>query len=128
MTHAVFVYGSLRSGEGNNGLLRSSMLVGDAAVYGVLYSLGGFPGLRLDDLAPTWVQGEVWTVDDETLERLDRLEGVSHGFYRRVRVSVELLAGTSAEAWVYEINERHIRGCSRVASGDWSLRHFEVAS
>lgn len=126
MTHTVFVYGSLRSGEGNNNLLRSSMLVGDAAVYGALYSLGGFPGLRLDDVAPTWVQGEVWTVDDETLERLDRLEGVSHDFYRRVLVSVELLAGTSVEAWAYEINERHVRGRSRVASGDWSLRHFEV--
>jgi gamma-glutamylcyclotransferase (GGCT)/AIG2-like uncharacterized protein YtfP len=120
MTHQVFVYGSLRRGQGNNWLLRSAHFAGNAKVSGKLYNLGGFPGLRLDD-AEGDVVGEVWMVDDATLAALDRLEGVGCGFYerRKWRVRIE---GRLTSAWLYEITEDHIVGRPEVAGGDWASR------
>jgi gamma-glutamylcyclotransferase (GGCT)/AIG2-like uncharacterized protein YtfP len=125
MTHMVFVYGTLRRGEGNNRLLRDSRYVGDATVSGTLYSLGGFPGLRLDD-AEGPVAGELWMVDDKTLADLDRLEGVAHGFYVRRRARA-IGANARAVAWVYEIAEEHIVGRPVIASGDWRQRERATA-
>jgi gamma-glutamylcyclotransferase (GGCT)/AIG2-like uncharacterized protein YtfP len=118
MTHRVFVYGSLRRGQGNNRLLYTSEFVGNATVCGTLYSLGGFPGLRIDDSEGD-VVGEVWQVDDATLADLDRLEGVAVGFYerRKWRVKIE---GKLRSAWLYEIAEEHIVGQPVVAGGDWA--------
>jgi gamma-glutamylcyclotransferase (GGCT)/AIG2-like uncharacterized protein YtfP len=121
MTHRVFVYGSLRRGQGNNRLLYASEFVGNATVCGTLYSLGGFPGLRIDDSEGD-VVGEVWQVDDATLAELDRLEGVAVGFYerRKWRVKIE---GKLRSAWLYEIAEEHTVGQPVIAGGDWS-RHL----
>jgi gamma-glutamylcyclotransferase (GGCT)/AIG2-like uncharacterized protein YtfP len=120
MTHPVFVYGSLRRGQGNNWLLRSAQFAGNATVCGKLYNLGGFPGLRIDD-AEGDVVGEVWMVDDATLAALDRLEGVSAGFYERRKWRVRM-EGRPASAWLYEITEDHIAGRPEIPGGDWS-RH-----
>lgn len=120
--YAVFVYGSLLSGQTNNRLLAHSELVGNATVAGVLYSLGSFPGLRLDPSGGI-VRGEVWLVDSRALESLDRLEGTESGFYERVVCDVFVESrGCEWEAFAYQISERWIRGCPQVASGDWRLR------
>lgn len=66
-----------------------------------LYDLGGYPGIvaRPDDT--TGVVGEVWSVDESALQRLDEFEGVHEGLYRRE--SVPLLppfADQSVDAYV----------------------------
>jgi gamma-glutamylcyclotransferase (GGCT)/AIG2-like uncharacterized protein YtfP len=121
-THRVFVYGSLRRGQGNNRLLHTSEFVDNATVCGRLYSLGGFPGLRLDD-AEGNVVGEVWLVDDDTLAELDRLEGVAVGFYERRRARARIGVEGRGLVWVYQIAEQHIAGQPEVPGGDWS-RHL----
>jgi gamma-glutamylcyclotransferase (GGCT)/AIG2-like uncharacterized protein YtfP len=123
MTHTVFVYGTLRRGQGNSRLLRGAEFVGNATASGLLYNLGGFPGLRLDD-AEGDVVGEVWRVDDATLADLDRLEGAAFGFYerRKWRVRIE---GRLTSAWLYEIAEDHIFGRPEIAGGDWA-EHLQI--
>jgi gamma-glutamylcyclotransferase (GGCT)/AIG2-like uncharacterized protein YtfP len=99
----VFVYGSLMTGLHNNRLLREggARLVGPATIPAGRYamvSLGAFPGLVdarwRDQGAASPIVGEIWEVDAMTLVRLDRLEGVEGGFYRRDWVpAVETVGG-----------------------------------
>lgn len=94
----VFVYGSLKNGKGNHRLLSGSKYLGRCYVEGRhrLLSLGGFPGLvKSDDLEPQKVVGEVYQVNEETLQSLDWLEGHPR-FYCREKVPTPF-----KNAWAY---------------------------
>lgn len=93
--HYLFVYGTLKSGHGNNALLvqHRSRLVGPA-VTGDKYLLNdGFPYVwehkMAKPLAPYFgnVKGELWRVTDAGLEACDRLEGHPR-HYKRTPISV----------------------------------------
>ena len=107
MTTKVFVYGTLRSGFGNNRLLVAATKVGAAVTrtafnvtncgfpFATEEALDGDPGLPL--------LGEVYEVDEATQHRLDQLEGHPH-FYERVQRSVELLTGELLDdVWIYTV-------------------------
>jgi gamma-glutamylcyclotransferase (GGCT)/AIG2-like uncharacterized protein YtfP len=67
-----------------------------------LYDLGGFPGMVARSEDRDGVAGEVWSVDAEALVRLDALEGLAEGLYRRE--VIPLLApfsDRSVEGYVY---------------------------
>lgn len=84
----VFVYGSLKRGYGNHALLTDEDFLKEArtkAEY-TLVSLGSFPGVL--DRGDTAIAGEVYDVSQETLRRLDILEG-HPTFYRRTEIEVE---------------------------------------
>jgi len=69
----IFVYGTLLSGLERSYVLDDSELLGDAVAGGVcLYDLGCYPGIKNGDGA---VFGELYDVDDITLETLDAIEG-----------------------------------------------------
>src|SRR5207245_7763908 len=80
-THRVFGYGTRRRGHGNHSLLEMSKFIGEAATLRNYWMItnGVFP-VVLDvvpadfGLPPLAVAGEIYHVDDATLERLDRLE------------------------------------------------------
>lgn len=98
--YRIFVYGTLKSGRGNNGLLRGATLIGKALLHTsyTLHDFGGFPGLvRTKRDEHKVVGGEVWEVDSETLESVDGLEG-HPGWYTREPVNTSL-----GEAWVYTL-------------------------
>ena len=84
--HLVFVYGTLKRGGSNHGLLAGQTFVGVARLAAgfALYSLGEYPGLVAEAGSTDRVTGEVWAVDDAALARLDELEGVGEGLYARV--------------------------------------------
>lgn len=100
LTHTVFVYGTLRQGQWNHHFLDSSKFIGMAktkqeyALYG-----SGVPFLSRRR-AVVQVTGEVYAVDDPTLQRLDELEGHPHA-YRRDQAEVVLETGTELMAWIY---------------------------
>jgi gamma-glutamylcyclotransferase (GGCT)/AIG2-like uncharacterized protein YtfP len=89
MTHRVFVYGTLKKGFWNNPLLKGCEFFGSAVTVPT-YSMISvshavitmFPVIRPSENGKP-VAGEIYTVDDEVLERLDRLEGVHKGMYSR---------------------------------------------
>ena len=127
----VFVYGTLRPGEGNHHCVAAAMTAASAALLEdhALYVSGlpwvvPQPGGRvvgdLIDIAPARYAA--------TLARLDRLEGYRpgspDGLYVRVQVVVRLDGSTdSRRAWVYLAGRRSAARLTQtatpVASGDW---------
>jgi|TARA_B110000444_G_C18845708_1_gene601841 gamma-glutamylcyclotransferase (GGCT)/AIG2-like uncharacterized protein YtfP len=89
MNNKVFVYGTLKSGgeiRGLSGLTdpNKAQIVGIATTtypdYDML-DLGSFPGVVMNGTKK--IKGEVWEVDDETMEQLDAIEGYPD-FYNRI--------------------------------------------
>ncbi len=117
MAHMIAVYGSLLSDLHNHGLLKEGKLIDIGYIKGTLYSLGSFPGLKLQGNTP--VKVEVYEVDNATLARLDRLEG-HPTFY--TRKDAEAIVGEnqdqSMEVMVYEW-QGTVRNQPLVESGDW---------
>ena len=100
----VFVYGTLTRGGSNHAHLAGQTLVGEArtAPGFRLYQLADYPGMIALAGDRAGVTGEVWSVDAACLARLDHLEGVAEGLYRRE--PVPLLApftGRSVDAYLY---------------------------
>jgi gamma-glutamylcyclotransferase (GGCT)/AIG2-like uncharacterized protein YtfP len=115
----VFVYGTLKRGHGANDYMnRGSKFVGEDRISAEMFSLGGFPGIRVaaDEFsseAPT-VRGELYEVEKEDLPPLlDRYEGYPR-LYDRKQVTTE----TGELAWVYEINNPPSRDYL-IPSGVW---------
>ena len=103
MDNLIFVYGTLKSGFGNNVLLDNSEYICKAITVDADYdmiSLGGFPGLVNGE---NHVFGEVYNVSDDVLGRVDVLEG-NGSFYQRKKVmvmSTSQPAGKSYYVWTY---------------------------
>jgi gamma-glutamylcyclotransferase (GGCT)/AIG2-like uncharacterized protein YtfP len=113
MSRRVFVYGTLLAGEPNHHVLGEAEFLGPARTAPAfeLYTFGPYPGLVAG--GHTRVVGEVYAVDDETLARLDWLEGYP-GFYDRQEIALE--GGT---AIAYTVRPDQVWGLPRVADGDW---------
>lgn len=92
MIHQVWVYGSLRRGEPNHHYLEDAKYLGvytTPALY-TLYDLGEYPALL--PLGKTCVVGEVYAVNEETLDTLDELEEVPIEYRRE---QIETYHGTA---------------------------------
>lgn len=120
----VFVYGSLLSGLGNHPLIESSHFLGKAISPKEfsMIDLGWFPGIipAIEGNAVEIV-GEVYEVDDSTLQRLDRLEGYrperpTSGLYNKTTIETEF---GPAVAYVYNFGGKDISPERLVKSGDW---------
>jgi gamma-glutamylaminecyclotransferase len=99
----VFVYGTLKRGGENHGWIEPQQFVAEACTAPIyrLFDLGGYPGMvrSADGVS---IQGEVWSVDEAGLTRLDVLEDVEGGEYERVAVQLEgEFAAQSVEGYIY---------------------------
>ncbi len=99
----VFVYGTLKQGNSLRGLNRwgrAATFIADAVTseskYN-LWNLGAFPATTLN--GKSYISGEVWVVDQETMQDLDRIEGYP-AFYKRTQVDT-----TQGRAWMYFISD-----------------------
>ena len=112
----VAVYGSLKQGLGNHRLLEhsSASFLGKHQTkpeYTMLH-LGGFPGLVKAGETP--IQCELYSVDEDTMQRLDLLEGYPR-FYDREQIETE-----HGDAWIYFLADGTGYGRRRVVeSGNW---------
>ena len=115
--HLVFVYGTLRRGGAGAMSVRfpEAKFIGDAKVSGSLYDLGAYPGLLVDD-SNSQVSGEVYEVNDETLNELDEFEASSN--YRRKQVELSL-GGCRKAGWTYEPDPEFYSPRTLITSGDW---------
>jgi gamma-glutamylcyclotransferase (GGCT)/AIG2-like uncharacterized protein YtfP len=110
MAHKVFVYGTLRP----NGAEATHVLYD----YDMYNYYDRFPYIvhadYFDDCA---VYGNVITVDDEQLARLDKIEGVAQGLYTREIVEVkDIETKDTLTAFVY-VGGDIVPAC--ITSGDW---------
>lgn len=105
---AVFVYGTLMRGECRHSLLCDQQFV-SAATTAPQYRLlrvADYPGL-VDAIADNGVSvsGEVWLVDNESLQRLDATECVDDGLYERRKIHLQEPHSSepigSVHAWFY---------------------------
>ncbi len=86
----LFVYGTLKRGCKNHAQLAGQIYLGEArtATGYRLYDLGDYPGMVSDATDTEGVTGEIWSVDDTALARLDAFEGVDVGIYLRTPVEL----------------------------------------
>ena len=102
----VFVYGTLKKKKGNHHYLRSAIYLGEAVTNEASFTMfnGGFP--FVSDHFPSHersgrIVGELYQVDSqETLDRLDQLEGVPVLYVKR-EVEVSALSGLPYTANIY---------------------------
>ena len=103
-SHRVFVYGTLKCGLHNHVLLERARasFVGPArttrAAFAMLLADAGYPYVVKTTTNARAIDGEVYVVDDDTLERLDALEEVATGMYSREGVEVTMTATREASA------------------------------
>jgi gamma-glutamylcyclotransferase (GGCT)/AIG2-like uncharacterized protein YtfP len=108
MTTSVFVYGTLKRGYSNHYLLETARYLGNAITKQPhLLGDAGFPVCMPTD-APTYVFGEVYEVDDDTLTRLDRLESEGRMYHRR---PIDLVGFDNVQAYFGDDSfwQRHLR-------------------
>jgi len=101
----VFVYGSLKNGRGNHRLLAQSKFLGRCYIEGKfrLLSLGGYPGLVASSkVSDGRIVGEVYQVNEDTLQTLDWLEGHPR-YYERQKVATQF-----KNAWAYFLPEEYL--------------------
>ena len=108
----IFVYGTLRKGMGNHHLLEGSgfLGMGETVVrYGMYVLPGGIPYVKRRSGMKAVIVGEVYEVDEDTLRRIDRLEG-HPDFYRRRLVPVMLNTEEKIRAWLYFLADEDREG------------------
>lgn len=116
-TYLIFIYGSLRRGSARAMSMKfpRSKFVAEARVNGSLYDLGAYPGLLLDN-SNSLVIGEVYEVDDETLDELDEFEASSDYWRQQVEIAV---GDERRTGWTYAPNPESCSFRSLIPSGDW---------
>lgn len=95
----LFVYGTLKRGQCNHGLLAGQQFLGEAVTEPGyrLVDLGAYPGLVRDEAGGRAVGGELWAVTPSCLAELDAFEDVPRLFVRQP-VAV---AGHLGPVWAY---------------------------
>lgn len=102
MQTTVFVYGTLIRGQRNNRLLSEAEYIGEAELNDyAMYDLVYFPGIKAE--SGSKVKGELYEVDETTLEALDRLEGDGY-LYVRQKVKAHM-GGVTILAFTYVYNQ-----------------------
>lgn len=117
-----FVYGSLREGEANAGLLKNAVKLGSECLHGgyILYDLGPYPAAVASSKGrQLW--GEVYQINECTLRALDWLEAYPVE-YDRVEVDTSY-----GKAWIYLYNHS-VDGLPVIVNGDWCQRGGTVSS
>ena len=113
----VFVYGSLKHGFGNHPLLEDSQCINDGAELNGKYAMvsyGAFPAVYTDGGLPDGkITGEVYVVDQDTLDSLDILEG-HPSFYERSKRKID-----GQNVWVYLLPKDEAEMLPAVESGTW---------
>ena len=117
---ALFVYGSLLSGERNHRVLEGAHFIGEArtAPRFSLHDLGSYPAMVAHGTHA--IAGEIYEVDELTLARLDTFEG-HPSYYERCTTALE--DGGMAET--YLLPRDQAGRAPRIGSGDWRQRQKE---
>ncbi len=123
--HPIFVYGTLMSGECNHSLIPSQQYKKDGFIrWFNLYNLGSFPGIRPSRYQNRKVYGELYYLDDESLENVNMLEG--EGSLYSLKCAEMQFEKKNIIVGVYVFN-RKVRKEKRIFTGDWKLPSVYIA-
>lgn len=87
----LFVYGTLKRGFSRAAVLQGETFLGLAkteARYRLL-NCGNYPGL-VEASEGVSIEGELWDISPDCLQRLDEIEGVGIQLYQRTKVSLQI--------------------------------------
>jgi len=129
----IFVYGTLRKelvSPMDKLLTRHCEFFAEAFMQGILYDVGGYPGVTQSVNPADKVYGELYKIQRATKlwPRLDHYEQCSNAFlkpyeYVRKKRPVLLENGEKVQAWIYLFNWK-AAGLFRIHSGDY-LRYLQ---
>jgi len=129
----LFVYGTLRRGATSpmdKLLARHCEFSSEAFIQGVLYDIGGYPGVTESAKPADKVYGDLYKVQWATQmwPKLDYYEHCSNAYvkphqYARKKRPVSLENGETIQAWVYLFNWK-TGGLFKITSGDY-LNYLE---
>ena len=116
----LFVYGSLKKGGGNHGYLKDSKFVQHYKLKNhALVDLGhGFPYLIQEK--NSFVYGEIYEVSEDTLEKIDLLEGVPY-LYKRMLTNYELNGTLEIAGLYYYLSIMEDIPNKKMKTGYWSV-------
>jgi gamma-glutamylcyclotransferase (GGCT)/AIG2-like uncharacterized protein YtfP len=114
----IFVHGRLRRGGLNHSIVSSCAFLGEGrtAQQYALCVMNNKP--LVTKRQSSTVKGEVYSVDDPTLQVIDRFEGHPH-VNKRELVLVQLEDGQAIEAWIY-FHMQPLRDSQLIESGDYA--------
>lgn len=104
-THTLFVYGTLRKGFSNHDHFlrdKSSVYFMSDGVTADKYTMSAAscPWVSKKEQS-TVIHGELYLIDDETLSRIDRLEGHPHNYCREIVQVENISENVVVDAWMY---------------------------
>lgn len=114
MKHNIFVYGTLKRSGSNHRLLANQQFIAAATTEPAykLYSVGDYPAMVDAPQDGRAIEGEIWTVDTDCLAKLDRLEGLEEGLYKRVPIHLKPPhASLAVEGYIYLLSIAGRRDC-----------------
>tara|TARA_R110001606_G_scaffold392142_1_gene560817 strand:+ start:1777 stop:2148 length:372 start_codon:yes stop_codon:yes gene_type:complete len=116
-TVLVAVYGTLKKGFGNHGLMAQAQFLGcDTLTQICLYDIGPYPGARLE--ASAGIEVEVYAISQAHLAELDVLEEYDFAAPARSLYIRALLPTRYGLAWVY-LYQGQVSGKPCLRSGTW---------
>lgn len=118
-SNIVAVYGSLRFGLDNHGILAGSQTIGKGWLTGYkMNNLGDFPGIVSTSELHQKIRVEWYKVSESTLEALDQLEGFDPRSPKTSLFIRKHIQSPYGPGWIYVYN-RPINHAATVESGDW---------
>ncbi|RAL22501.1 gamma-glutamylcyclotransferase family protein [Thermoflavimicrobium daqui] len=126
MSHLIFVYGTLRTGEANHHFLQSAEKVAEQCwTEGALYITGTNPVMIVG--SDSRVYGELYRITNDQLAELDRLEleinSDEKKQVKRITQIVHYDQGTK-HAWMYVFEPTQIEGLASIPRGDWKCYQY----
>jgi gamma-glutamylaminecyclotransferase len=109
----VFTYGSLKRNYGNHRLIEGQEFLGEATTLPNyrMYDCGLFPCMvATEEGKGVAVKGELYKVDEKTISRLDRLEGVPF-LYKRVEIKLQDNKQDPVISYLYQKNVGEMEDC-----------------
>lgn len=113
----VFVYGTLKRGQRNHGLLEKAEYLGPDQTAGsdwLMTTNGSYPSVSPASSAGVQVHGELYAVDQTTLAAMDRLEA-----YRELYGREQVRLASGATAWMYTRQANAVQTEWTVDDGNW---------
>lgn len=113
----IFVYGSLREGLPLSPALSSATHVATCKSESkyTMYDLGAFPCILKG--GETQIVGDLYIVDDETLARLDLIEGVPVLYNRDI---IDIYGWEQTDVYAYFFTDEKVQA-NTIENGDWKV-------
>lgn len=114
--HKVFVYGTLKKGQGLSRALDTSKFIREDETTDkmCMLNLHAYPGVVREPKLST-IKGELYEVDDETFKTLDHIEG-----YPRLYTRQEIKLRSNETAWIYIYNHKNGKvSYNAIENGIW---------